>query len=124
MHVPLTNFPIAIPLCDKVAETVIQAFLQYIFVTFHGSFILITDNSEEFKKVLFQNLSNAKSKFSIPHHPHSNRILEKFYFFLRAGKTHTQQNRLGRYHSTFTLNFRMPQVSTLSLFKSIFPSIH
>ena len=41
----LTNFPIAIPLPDKLAETVIQAYLHHIYATFGVPFILVTENN-------------------------------------------------------------------------------
>ena len=43
----LTNFLTAIPIPDKSEETVIQAYLQHIYVTFSGSIALVTGNGEE-----------------------------------------------------------------------------
>ena len=45
----LTNYPIAIPLQNTQAETIVQAYLQNIYTTFDRSLIMITDNGKEFK---------------------------------------------------------------------------
>ena len=53
----LTNYPIAIAIPHKIAETIIQPYLQNMYASFGGSFTLITNNGNEFKNKLFQNIA-------------------------------------------------------------------
>ena len=59
MHVCLlTSFLIAIPIPDKWAETIIQAYVQHVKATFNGFLTLIINNEKQFKYDLFQNVIN------------------------------------------------------------------
>ena len=61
----LTSYPIAIPIANKQAETIIQAYLQNIYTTFGRSLTMITDNGKEFKNDLFKKVAE---KLGIKHH--------------------------------------------------------
>ena len=54
----LTNYPIAIPLYSKTAETVVQANVQCGYATFSESLTLITDNGKEFKNETLQKIAS------------------------------------------------------------------
>ena len=72
---------------DKTPERVVQAYLQNIHATSGDSLTLIASNGKEFKNDLFKKVaseSGIEHKFSSPHHPHSNGILEKFHSFIKA----------------------------------------
>ena len=43
----LTNYPIAIAIPNKTAETVVQDYLQYAHAIFVGSLTLMTDNGKD-----------------------------------------------------------------------------
>ena len=83
------ELPYTIPIADKIAEQVIQAYLQYIYATFGGSLTLVKDNGKELKNELFQKVASElgiKSQFLSPHYPQSNGILERFHVFPNACK--------------------------------------
>ena len=86
MYGHLTNFSIAIPIPDRHAETVIQAYLKHIYATF-GRLTMITDNSKEFNNDLFKKMAEElglRHQFTSPYHTPSNDILEKVCSFLKA----------------------------------------
>ena len=49
----LTDYLFCIPIHNKEAETVVQAYLKIIYALFGGSKVLISDNGTEFKNSLF-----------------------------------------------------------------------
>ena len=49
-----TDYLFCIPIPNKEAETVVQAYLKHIYAHFRGSKVLITDNGTEFKNSLFK----------------------------------------------------------------------
>ena len=49
-----TDYLFCIPIPNKEAETVVQAYLKHIYAHFGGSKVLITDNGTEFKNSLFK----------------------------------------------------------------------
>ena len=60
----LTNVPIAVPIPNETAETVVQAYLQDVYTTFAVSLTLITNNEKEFKNDFFLKVGN---KLGIKH---------------------------------------------------------
>ena len=50
----VTDYLFCLPIPNKEAETVVQAYLKYIYSLFGGSKVLITDNGSEFKNTLFK----------------------------------------------------------------------
>ena len=50
----LMNYPIIIPVPNKSAESVIQAYMKEVYTTFGGLLTVITDNGKEFKNQVFQ----------------------------------------------------------------------
>ena len=67
----LTNYPIAIPIPNKQAETIVQTYLQNICTTFGRSLTMITDNGKEFKNDLFKKVTD---KFGIKHQSRAHTI--------------------------------------------------
>ena len=49
-----TDYLFCLPIPNKEAEMVVQAYLKYIYSFFGGSKVLITDNRSEFKNTLFK----------------------------------------------------------------------
>ena len=71
----LTNYPITIPISDKTAESVVQAYLQHIYAIFGGPLTFINNNGKEIKNELFQEVASKfgiKYQLSSPHCPQSN----------------------------------------------------
>ena len=83
----LTNYPTAIPIPNKQAEIIVQAYFQNIYTNFGGSLTMITDNGKEFNNDLFKKVADklgTNHHFLRPYHPHSNGNLEKFHSFLKT----------------------------------------
>ena len=58
---PFTDYLFCIPIMNKEAETVVQAYLKHIYSQFGGSKVLITDKGTEFKNSLFKEVCQQLS---------------------------------------------------------------
>ena len=83
----LTGFTIAVPIPDKNATTVCNAYRDNVYCVFGGSSRILTDNGTEFKnkemKVICDELG-VKQVFSPVYTPQSNGRLEGWHRFFKA----------------------------------------
>ena len=98
----LTGFTIAIPIKDKSASTVCDAYRAHIYCTFGGSARILTDNGTEFKNEQMDELCkqlDIKRICSLVYTPEANGRLEVWQPFLQGmcGKIHQGKcSRMGR----------------------------
>ena len=94
MMCQLTSWPIAVPIKDKSATTILAA-LNLHLLSQHGSPAwIISDHGKEFDNVWFRSwckVNNIKHAFSAPGHPQSNGKLERFHEFLTKGAEKARQ---------------------------------
>ena len=84
----LSGWTWCIPIVDKSAPVIVQAYLKNVNHLFGPSRKILSDNSSEFKNQLFktvaQELGIEHKVYSPPFHPQSNRRIEGFQTFLKA----------------------------------------
>ena len=82
-----TGFPIAVPIKNKNAETICDAYRDNIYCIFGGSSRMLTDNGSEFKNKEMQEVCDTlglKHIFSPVYTPQSNGRLEGWHRFLKV----------------------------------------
>ena len=83
----LTGFTIAVPIKNKNAETICNAYRDNIYCVFGRSSRMLTDNGSEFKNKEMQEVCDTlglKHIFSPVYTPQSNRCLEGWHRFFKA----------------------------------------
>ena len=83
----LTGFTMAVPIKNKNAETICEAYQDNIYCVFGGSSRILTDNGSEFKNREMQEVCQTlglKHIFSPVYTPESNRQLEGWHRFFKA----------------------------------------
>ena len=78
----LTRWPLAIPMKDITASTVIDAFTHGLIASFGIPEAITTDNGGQFSSAIWQQLLNVwgiKAHFTTPYHPQSNGLVERFH---------------------------------------------
>ena len=82
----LTGFTIAVPIKNKNAETICDAYRDNIYCVFGGSSRMLTDNGSEFKNEMQEvcDTLGLKHIFSPVYTPQSNRRLEGWHRFFKA----------------------------------------
>ena len=83
----LTGFTIAVPIKNKNAETICEAYRDNVYCVFGGSSRMLTDNGSEFKNKEMQEVCDTlglKHIFSPVYTPQSNRRLEGWHRFFKA----------------------------------------
>ena len=83
----LTGFTIAVPIKNKNAETICDAYRDNIYCVFGGSSRMLTDNGSEFKNKEMQEVCDTlglKHIFSPVYTPQSNGRLEGWHRFFKA----------------------------------------
>ena len=84
----LTDYVFCVPLKTKIAEEVIQAYIDNVYSKFGGSRKILSDNGTKFKNRIFEQVAKelgVKYKFyTPPYHPASNGRIEGFHAFLKA----------------------------------------
>ena len=83
----LTGFTVAIPIPDKSANTVCDAYRAHIYCIFGGSARILTDNGTEFKNKQMDELCkqlNTKRVYSPVYMPEANGRLEAWHRFFKA----------------------------------------
>ena len=81
-----TNYTWAIPIPDKRAATIAQAYIRNIFTGFGGSAAILSDNGTEFDgemKTICRYLDLKQIKSS-PYYPQGNGRIENFHNFLKS----------------------------------------
>ena len=83
----LTGFTMAVPIKNKNAETICEAYRDNIYCVFGGSRRMLTDNGSEFKNKEMQEVCDTlglKHIFSLVYTPQSNGLLEGWHRFFKA----------------------------------------
>ena len=83
----LTGFTIAVPIKNKNAEMICEAYWDNIYCVFGGSSKMLMDNGSEFKNKEMQEVCDTlslKHIFSPVYTPQSNRCLEGWHRFFKA----------------------------------------
>jgi transposase InsO family protein len=84
----LTGFTTVVPIPDKTADTVVQAYLDNVYTKLGGSMRILSDNGTEFKNELFEKVAKMigvqHKLYSAPYHPQSNGRIECFHAFFKA----------------------------------------
>ena len=83
----LTGFTIAVPIKNKNAETICDAYRNHVYCTFGGSSRILTDNGSEFKNQEMKQVCKTlgvKHIFSPVYTPESNGRLEGWHRFFKA----------------------------------------
>ena len=94
----LTGFTVAVPIKNKTASTVCDAYRNHIYCTFGGSTRILTDNGTEFKNEEMDELCkqlNVKRVYSPVYTSEANGRLEAWHRFFKAYVAkHIQGNQL------------------------------
>ena len=84
----LTGYVFCVPLKTKIAEKVIQAYIDNVYSKFGGSLKMLSDNGTEFKNKMFEQIAKELGleykPYTPPYHPASNGRIEGFDAFLKA----------------------------------------
>ena len=83
----LTGFTMAVPIKNKNAETICDAYRNHVYCTFGGSSRILTDNGSEFKNQEMRQVCKTlgvKHIFSPVYTPESNGHLEGWHRFFKA----------------------------------------
>ena len=84
----LSGWTWCIPIVDKSAPIIVQAYLRNVHHVFGPSWKILSDNGSEFKNQLFntvaQELGIEHKVYLPPFHPQSNGQIEGFHAFLKA----------------------------------------
>ena len=94
----LTGFTFCIPIENKTASTVVQAYIDNVYNKFGGSRKILSDNGTEFKNKLFTQIATELGVeykcYSPPYHPQSNGRIEGFHHFLKTCMAkHIRENK-------------------------------
>ena len=83
-----TGYAFCIPIPDKMAKTVLKAYMDNVYCQFGGSVKILSDNGTEFKNKLMEEVSKELGVeykiYSPPYRPQSNGRIESFHYFLKA----------------------------------------
>ena len=77
-----------IPIPNKMAKTVLKAYMDNVYCQFGGSIKILSDNGTEFKNKLMEEVSEELGVeykiYSPPYRPQSNGRIESFHYFLKV----------------------------------------
>ena len=83
-----TGYTFCIPIPNKMAKTVLKAYMDNVYCQFGGSIKILSDNGTEFKNKLMEEVSGELGVeykvYSPPYRPQSNGRIESFHYFLKA----------------------------------------
>ena len=83
-----TGYTFCIPIPNKMAKTVLKAYMDNVYCQFGGSIKILSDNGTEFKNKLMEEVSEELGMeykiYSPPYRPQSNGRIESFHYFLKA----------------------------------------
>ena len=72
----LTGYVFCVPLKNKIAEEVTQAYIDNVYSKFGGSLNILSDNGTEFKNKVFEQVAKelgvVYKLYTLPYHPASN----------------------------------------------------
>ena len=124
----LMGFTIAVPIKEKVASTVCDAYRAHVYCIFGGSARILTDNGMEFKNEQMDELCkqlNVKRVYSPVYTPEANGRLEAWHHFFKACVSKHIQGNAAEWDEVVPLagaayNFFPCQASGESLFILMF----
>ena len=83
-----TGYTFCIPIPNKMAKTVLKAYMDNVYCQFGGSLKILSNNGTEFKNKLMEEVSKELGVeykiYSPPYRPQSNGRVESFHYFLKA----------------------------------------
>ena len=83
-----TGYTFCIPIPNKMAKTVLKAYMDSVYCQFGGSIKILSDNGTEFKNKLMEEVSKELGVeykiYSPPYRPQSNGRIKSFHYFLKA----------------------------------------
>ena len=82
----LTSFVNTIPIKDKKTETVINAYIKYIYTDKGRSQFILSDNGKEFSSASMAYIADQlgfSKVYTSPYSPHSNSVIERCHSFLQ-----------------------------------------
>ena len=80
-----TGYTFCIPIPNKMAKTVLKAYINNVYCQFGGSIKILSDNGTEFKNKLIEEVSKELGVgYKIYSPPQSNGRIESFHYFLKA----------------------------------------
>ena len=83
-----TGYTFCIPIPNKMAKTVLKAYMDNVYCQFGGSIKILSDNGTEFKNKLMEEVSKELGVrykiYSPPYRPQSNGRIESFHYFLKV----------------------------------------
>ena len=83
-----TGYTFCIPIPNKMAKTVLKAYMDNAYCQFGGPLKILSDNGTEFKNKLMKEVSKELGVeykiYSPPYRPQSNGRVESFHYFLKA----------------------------------------
>ena len=83
-----TGYTFCMPIPNKMAKTVLKAYMDNVYCQFGGSIKILSDNGTEFKNKLMEEVSEELGVeykiYSPPYRPQSNGRIESFHYFLKA----------------------------------------
>ena len=107
----LTSYIIAVPIPNKTAESVVEAYLSGIFSRTGASMVCLSDNGSELKNSQMNTVLKQlgiKCIFSNPYRPQGNSHIENVHNFLKRTLTKfflgKMQNGIRPYHLPATLS--------------------
>ena len=84
----LKDYVFCVPLKTKMADEVIQAYIDNVYSKFGGSLKMLSDNGTEFKNKMFEQIPKEPGLeyklYTLPYHPASNGRIEGFHAFLKV----------------------------------------
>ena len=94
LHVP-TNRVFTVPIPDKRAEMVINAYLRNVYSITGGSKYILSDRGTEFTSKTFKEIIDRlqlTQTFTPPRNPKANSILERSHAYLKQGMRKLKAN--------------------------------
>ena len=83
-----TGYTFCIQIPNKMAKTVLKAYMDNVYCQFGGSIKILSDNGIEFKNKLMEEVSEELGVeykiYSPPCRPQSNGRIDSFHYFLKA----------------------------------------
>ena len=83
-----TGYTFCVPIPNKMAKTVLKAYMDNVYCQFGGSIKILSDNGTEFKNKLMEEVSEELGVeykiYSPPYRSQSNGRIESFHYFLKA----------------------------------------
>ena len=83
-----TGYTFCIPIPNKMAKTVLKAYMDNVYCQFGGSLKILSDNRTEFQNKPMEEVSKELGVeckiYSPPYRPQSNGRVESFHYFLKA----------------------------------------